>query len=65
MGEGFEDSLLNNIVSVGVVSDLRLDSPPERLEMRLDQVLQQITSTSEDLTNDNSFFLFTSPYWHG
>ena len=65
MGESFEESLLNNIVGVRVVSDLRLDSPPKRLEMRLDQTLQQISSTSEDLTNDDGLFLLTSPYWHG
>jgi hypothetical protein len=42
MGESLEDSLLNDIVGVRLISDLRLDSPPKRLDMRLDQVLQQI-----------------------
>jgi hypothetical protein len=33
--------------------------------MRLDQVPQQITSASEDLANDQDFFLFAPPYWYG
>jgi len=51
MGESFEYSLLNYVVDIRVISHLRLDSPPKRADVRLDQIPEQIPSAPENLTN--------------
>jgi hypothetical protein len=50
--EGLEDSLLRDVVDVRIISHPRLHSPPNSVQVRLNQIAEQVSPARENLTDE-------------